>query len=92
MLADQYQMVGQLDAANKSEKMHTQIRHLTGMMQNARMSTCIEDRDGNIVMEQENILDGWNKYISELYDDIRVYIPLSLYYKVSQRFLYPQCI
>ena len=49
--------------------MHTQIIQVTGRKKNADMTTCIEDSVGNIVMEQEKILDGSHSYINELYDD-----------------------
>ena len=43
---------------------------------NAGVTTCIEDRDGNIIMEHENILERWHEYISTLYDETRRGIPL----------------
>ena len=39
------------------------------------MTTCIGDKDGNIIMEQDTILASGHAYISELYDDNRGEIP-----------------
>ena len=49
--------------------MHAQIRQATGRKQSACVTTCIEDKDGNIIMEQDNILARWHEYKSDLYDD-----------------------
>ena len=46
-----------LDAANESHKMHSRIEQVIGRKQNTNITTYIEDRDGNIVMERENGLD-----------------------------------
>ena len=55
--------------------MHTQIRQATCRKQSACVTTSIEDKDGNIIMEHDKILARCHKYISELYDDNRGKIP-----------------
>ena len=42
-----------------------------GRKQSACVTTCIEDKYGNLIMEQDKILAKWHEYISELYDDNR---------------------
>ena len=59
----------QLDAAHKSNQVHAQIRQATSRKQSTCVTTCIEDKDGNIIMEQDKILARWHEYKSELYDD-----------------------
>ena len=76
MLTEQCDLIGQLESAHKFHQTHAQIREVTGRGNNAGVTTCIEDRDGNIIMEQENILERWQEYISTLYDDARGGIPL----------------
>ena len=49
--------------------MHTQIRQATGRKQSACVTTYIEDKDDNIIMEQDTILARWHEYIIELYDN-----------------------
>ena len=71
MLTAQCENIEQLDAAHKSNQVHAQIRQATGKKQSTCVTTCIEDKDGNIIMEQEKILARWHEYISELYDDNR---------------------
>ena len=65
-----------MESAHKFHQTHAQIRKVTGRGNNAGVTTCIEDRDGNIIMEQENIVERWQEYISTLYDDARGGIPL----------------
>ncbi len=75
MLTEQCEKIEQLEAAHKSHQMHAQIRQVTGRKQSAGVTTCIEDKDGNILMEQDKILARWHEYISKLYDDNRGEIP-----------------
>ena len=76
MLTEQCDLIEQLGSAHKFRQMHAQIRKVTGRVNNAGVTTCIEDRDVNIIMEQEKILERWHEYISTLYDDARGRIPL----------------
>ena len=73
MLTEQCDLIEQLESAHKFHQKHAQIRKVTGRGTNAGVTTCIEDRDGNIIME---ILERWQEYISTLYDDARGGIPL----------------
>ena len=66
MLTEQCDLIEQLESIHKFHQTHAQIRKVTGRGNNARVTTCIEDRDGNIIMEQENILERWHAYISTL--------------------------
>ena len=71
----QCEKIEQLDAAHKSNLVHVQIRQATCRKQSTCVTTCIEDKDGNILMEQDKILARWHEYISELYGDNRGDIP-----------------
>ena len=75
MLTAQCEKIEQLYAAHKSNQVHAHIRQATGRNQSAYVTTCIEDKDGNIIIEQDKILARWHEYISELYDDNRAEIP-----------------
>ena len=75
MLTAQCEKIEQLDAAHNSNRVHAQNRQDTGRKQSAWVTTCIEDKDGNIIMEQDKILARWHEYISVLYDDNRGEIP-----------------
>ena len=50
--------------------MHQKIRDVTGKKSSARIG-CLRSRDGNILMEKEDILNRWSEYITELYHDDR---------------------
>ena len=56
MLTAQCEKIEQLDPAHKSNQVHAQIRQATGRKQSTCVTTCIEDKDGNIIMEQDKIL------------------------------------
>ena len=75
MLEAQCNVIEQLDAAHKRNLVHSQIRSLTGRKRGCNPNTCIEDKDGNIIMEKEKILYRWYKYIGELYNDDRGDMP-----------------
>ena len=64
-------MIEQLDAAHKSNLMHSQIRLVTCRKRGSNPTTCIEDKEGNTITEKQNILSRWYKYIGELYNDNR---------------------
>ena len=71
MLTAQCEKIDQLDAPHKSNQVHAQIRQAAGRKQCTCVTACIEDKDGNIIMEQDKILARRNEYISEFYDDNR---------------------
>ena len=76
MLTEQCDLIEQLKSTHKVHQTHAQIRKVTGRGNNAGVTTCIEDRDRNVIMEQEKILERCHEYISTLYDDARGGIPL----------------
>ena len=51
MLTEHCDFIEQLESAHKFHQTHAQIRKVTGRGNNAGVTTCIEDRDGNIIME-----------------------------------------
>ena len=75
MLASQCDVIEQLDAAHKTNLMHSQIRLVTGGKCRSNPTTCIEDKELNIIMEKEKILSRWYEYIGELYNDDRGDMP-----------------
>ena len=48
---------------------------MTGRKRGSKPTTCIEDMEGNIIMEKEKILFRWYEYIGELYNDDRGDMP-----------------
>ena len=75
MMAAQCDVIEQLDAAHKSNLMHSQIRLVTGRKLGINPTTCIEYKEGNIFMEKEKIPSRWYEYIGELYNDDRGEMP-----------------
>ena len=76
MLSQQCDLIEQLDATNQSNIMHAQIRKNIGEHKGNATTTCIEDKDGSISMDQENMRTRWFEYISERYkDDSRGQLP-----------------
>ena len=69
MLSHQCDLIEQLDATNQSNIMHAQNRKTIGTNKENITMTCIEDKDGNIIMDQDRIRTRWFEYISELYKD-----------------------
>ena len=56
MLTEQCQVIEQLDDAHKSNLMHSQIKLVTGMKRGNNTTTCIEDKNGDIIMGNDEIL------------------------------------
>ena len=76
MLSQQCDLIEQLDAANQSNLMHAHIRKSIGAHKGNATTTCIKDKDGNIIMDQDNIRTCWFEYICMLYkDDSRGQLP-----------------
>ncbi len=75
MLMEQCQLIEQLDAAHKTNLVHSQIRLATGKRHGPGVATCIEDKDGTIIMDKDKILLRWYEYISDLYNDNRGDMP-----------------
>ena len=65
----QCQVIEQLDAAHKSNLMHSRIKLVTDRKRGNNTTTCIEDKNGDIIMEKDEILSRWAEYIGELYND-----------------------
>ena len=63
-LNEQCQLIEQLDAAHKTNRMHCQIKEVTGKKRGNGTTTCVEAKDGTIIMEKDKILDRWSEYIA----------------------------
>ncbi|XP_060065585.1 uncharacterized protein LOC132545923 [Ylistrum balloti] len=53
-----------------SKFMHEKIKDVTGKKSSTKTG-CIKSRDGEILMEKEDILNRWSEYIEDLYHDDR---------------------
>ena len=61
MLSQQCDLIEQLDATNQINLMHAQIRKTIRAHKGNATTTCLEDKDGNIIMDQDKIeLAGLN--------------------------------
>ena len=69
ILVAQCDVIEQLDAAHKSNLMHSHIRSVTVRKRESNPTTYIEDKKGNIIMGKEKMLYRWYEYIGELYND-----------------------
>ena len=49
--------------------MHSQIKLVTGRKRGNNTTTRIEDMNGDIIMEKDEILARWSQYIGELSND-----------------------
>ena len=51
------------------------FRLVTGTKRGSNSTTCIDDKEGNIIMEKEKLLYRSYEYIGELYNDDRGDMP-----------------
>ena len=56
--------------------MHSQIKEVTGKKRGNGTTTCVEAKDGTIIIEKDKIFDRWSEYIGKLYDDDRGEMPV----------------
>ena len=56
--------------------MHRQFKEVTVKKRGNGTTTCVEAKDGTIIMEKDKILDRWSEYIGEPYDDDRGEMPV----------------
>ena len=54
-----------------SKTVHQKIKEVTEKKATAKKTGCIRSKDGDILMEKEDILNRWSEYIAELYHDDR---------------------
>ena len=53
-----------------SKYMHSKIKDIKGT-EGCTASNCIKAKDGNLLMEREDVLNRWSKYIEDLFQDDR---------------------
>ena len=59
----------------KSREMYNKMKELTSKNTKKKASGCIKDKNGNILINQEEIAARWVEYITELYEDHREQMP-----------------
>ena len=64
-----------LEKQPKSKEMHIKIKDLTNNERTAAKTSCIKDKNGQLLFDQQEIAKRWVEYISNLYDDNRDGIP-----------------
>ena len=50
--------------------MHSKIKDIKGT-KGCTASNCIKAKDGNLLMEREDVLNRWSEYIEDLFQDDR---------------------
>ncbi len=70
MYNNQCQEIEELEKKN-SQLMHTKIKETTNKYKTCSSASCIEAKDGTIIMEKGPILERWKEYIGELFEDNR---------------------
>lgn len=58
-----------------SKQAHEEIRLISGRQRKVNRNSCIKDKDGKILFEENEIQERWCQYIGELFDDERPQLP-----------------
>ena len=74
-LQKQCQDIEALEKQHKSKEMYNKIKDLTNNKRNTTQTSCIRDKNGQLLFDQQEIAKRWVEYISNLYDDNRNEIP-----------------
>ena len=67
--------------------MHKKVKELTSKNTTKKASGCIEDKNGNILFNQEEIAARWVEYITELYEGHREQMQASIMKEEIQKAL-----
>ena len=59
--------IEELDRKHNTTLMYSKIKQLTEKKKRTKQGIC--DKDGNLLMDQKDILNRWAEYVEELYDD-----------------------
>jgi hypothetical protein len=59
-----------------TENIHEKIRELSGRKRRSTGSNCINNKEGKILVEEEDIVKRWEEYIEKLYEDERPEKPI----------------
>ena len=51
------------------KKAHQDIRMISGKKKNKTHTTCLKNKQGDLLFEEDKIKERWEEYIGELYDD-----------------------
>ena len=51
--------------------MHEKVKEATNRRRICSVASCVESKDGTFVMEKEKMLERWEEYIKELFEDNR---------------------
>jgi hypothetical protein len=66
----------EIEKVRKTARIHEKIKELTGKKRTVS-SQCIKNKDGKLLMEEEEIRSRWEEYIEQLYHDDRKLKPSS---------------
>ena len=67
---EQCEEIEELEKGYKMNKMHAKIKELTNRKHSVKTdSGCIKDKDGNLLLERDEIAKRWTQYIKSLYSD-----------------------
>ena len=51
--------------------MHDKVKETTNRRRICSAASCVESKDGTIAIEKEKVLERWEEYIQELFEDNR---------------------
>ena len=80
-IKEQCTEVEELERNHKFESMHKKIKEITGKRKLAR-GNVIKNKEGEIMMEIEEVLNRWEEYVKDLFEDDRgrkprIHIPMT---------------
>ena len=63
--------IEELNKKNKTKNLHQEVKILIGKARSSKTRGNIRDRSGTLLFEKEKILNRWEEYIGELFEDQR---------------------
>ena len=63
--------IEELNKKNKTKNLHQEVKILIGKARSSKARGNIRDRSGTLLFEKEKILNRWEEYIGELFEDQR---------------------
>ena len=67
--------IEELEAQHKTRQMYEKVKEVTETNRRRVGNSCITNKDGRVLFDQQEIQDRWKEYIEELFKDDRGEIP-----------------
>ena len=70
-IAGKCEKIEMLSKSNQSRDLHREVKELVGDKKSSKIRGNIRSKNGTLLFEKDQVLERWNEYIGELFEDTR---------------------